>query len=73
MIKINVDGAVAKDQNSGAISAVCQDDRVRFMGCSSIKIEGITNPEVLEAMACSVALSLTTDLQVSHYDWCWIA
>jgi hypothetical protein len=43
------------------------------MGCSSVKIEGITNPVVLEAMACSVALSLTTDLQVSHYDWCWIA
>jgi ribonuclease HI len=62
MIKINVDGAIAKDQNSGAISVVCRDDRGRFMGCLSLKIEGITNPVVLEAMACSESLSLATGL-----------
>jgi hypothetical protein len=45
-LKINIDGAVAKQQIAGAVSAVCRDDQGRFLGYSSIKVEGITNPIV---------------------------
>jgi ribonuclease HI len=64
IVKINVDGAVAKSQGGGAFSAVCRDDQGRFLGCSSIKINGISCPVTLEAMACTEAMSLAADLHV---------
>jgi hypothetical protein len=42
-----VDGAVAKGQNKGPYGAVCRDDQGRFVGCSSVSKEGITDPVVL--------------------------
>ena len=64
--KINVDGAVAKTENRGAVSAVCRDDTGTFVGASAITVEGITDPEVLEAVACAEALSLASDLQLAR-------
>jgi hypothetical protein len=63
VLKINIDGAVAKLTNYGAISAVCCDDQGQFIGCSSVRLNGITNPAVLEALACSEAMSLAVNLQ----------
>jgi ribonuclease HI len=65
-LKINVDGVVDKAQCSGAFSAVCRDDRGRFLGCSSIKVNGISCLVILEAMACAEAMSLAADLQASR-------
>jgi ribonuclease HI len=50
-VKINVDGAIAKTENKGAYSVICRN-------YSSITIDGLMDPEVLEAMACAEALSL---------------
>jgi ribonuclease HI len=64
IVKINFDGVVAKSQGSGAFSAVCRDEHGRFMGCSSLKVNGITCPVTLEAMACAEAMSLAAVLHV---------
>lgn len=65
-VKINVDGAVAKTESKGAVGAVCRNDQGLFLGASAITIDGITNPEVLEAMACAEALSLASDMQLNN-------
>jgi hypothetical protein len=54
---------VAKLTGSGAISADCRDDQGQFIGCSSVRVNEITNPVVLEALACSEAMSLVVNLQ----------
>jgi ribonuclease HI len=64
--KINVDGAVAKTMNNESFKAVCRGDINTFLGASSITIEEFTDPEVLEAMACAEAMSLTIELQLSN-------
>jgi hypothetical protein len=43
------------------------DDQGSFLGCLSIKVEGITNPVPLDAMACAEALSLATELQARNF------
>jgi hypothetical protein len=57
-VKINSDGAVAK--------SVCRNSQGVFVGASTTVFEGITNPEVLEALAVSEALSLGADLNRQH-------
>jgi ribonuclease HI len=57
-VKMNVDGAIAKTENKGAFSVICRNDKGVFLGDSSITIDGLMDPEVLEAMACAEALSL---------------
>ena len=62
MVKIQVDGAVAKSQNKGSYAAICRDEQGNFLGASSVTREGITDPEVLESLACVEALCLAKDL-----------
>jgi ribonuclease HI len=62
--KINVDGAVARNGDHGAISAVCRDDHGRFVGSSTQTIKGVSDPACLEAMACTEALTLAGDLGI---------
>ena len=64
MVKINVDGAFAKNLIRGAAAAVCRDARGEFLGAAATVFEGIADPEILESLACSEALSLAADLQV---------
>jgi ribonuclease HI len=64
-VKINVDGAVSRNGDHGAISAVCRDENGLFLGASTRTINGISHPATLEAMACSEALSLAEDLGVT--------
>jgi hypothetical protein len=58
---------MAKSQGSGAFSAVCRDEHGRFMGCSSIRVNGITCHVTLEAMACAEAISLAADLHANKF------
>jgi ribonuclease HI len=64
-IKINADAAVSRDQERGAVACVSRDSRGTFCGASAIVFDGMINPEVLEALACSEALALATDTHVS--------
>ena len=64
--KINVDAVVQKLRNAGAVAAVCRRDDGSFLGASAVSISGITEPGILEALACREALSLAADLQLQH-------
>ncbi|KQK02952.1 hypothetical protein BRADI_2g04626v3 [Brachypodium distachyon] len=65
-VKINVDAAVAKHSETGAIAAVCRDKDGCFLGASALVIAGITDPGTLEVLACREGLALAEDLQITH-------
>jgi hypothetical protein len=52
VVKINVDGAVAHNEDHGSISAVCRDSHGLFMGPPARTIKGIYQA-TFEAMACA--------------------
>jgi ribonuclease HI len=62
--KINVDAAVRKNQNCGAVAAVCRGDDGVYLGASAVVVQGISDPATLEALACREALALAADLQL---------
>ena len=43
---------------------MCRDRNGNYLGASAIIVEGLLDPVILEAQACSEALALATDLQV---------
>ncbi|PNT68112.1 hypothetical protein BRADI_3g36095v3 [Brachypodium distachyon] len=66
MIKINVDGGVAKNQNKGVDATVCRDEAGWYLGSSARVFNFITDPPTLEALACCEALALAKDLGVQN-------
>ena len=56
-LKINVDGGIAKKANKGGYAAVCRTANGEYNGASAVAVEGLTNPGILEALACREALS----------------
>ena len=60
--KLNVDGAVARSGRTGAVGVICRDSGGGFLGASAVVFEGISDPQVLEALACAEGLSLAEDL-----------
>jgi ribonuclease HI len=65
-VKINVDAAVRKHENYGAVAAVCRDGDGAFLGASAQVIRGVSDPAILEAIACREALALACDLSLTH-------
>ncbi|KAK1607814.1 hypothetical protein QYE76_031487 [Lolium multiflorum] len=59
--KINVDVAVAKTANMGAVGAVCRSDQGLYLGAAAMVFEGITQPAILEALACREGLALLAE------------
>jgi hypothetical protein len=57
-LKINVDAAVSKN----ALAAVARSSEGAFLGASVVVVQGISDPEVLEALACREGLDLASDL-----------
>jgi ribonuclease HI len=66
MVKFNVDGAVARNEDHGSISAIARDATGLFLGASTRTINDISHPATLEAMACAEALSLAEGLGITH-------
>jgi hypothetical protein len=64
-VKINVDVVIRKDGGLGALAAVCRTDDETYLGASTIVVRGISDPAVLEALACREALALASDLQAT--------
>lgn len=64
-MKINVDGGLSRSDLRGAVSAICRDATGKFLGASAIVMDGLNDPTTLEAIACSEALSLAFDLDIS--------
>jgi ribonuclease HI len=62
MVKINVDAATSKNSSIGSIAAVARDANGSFLGASSVVMDGMSDPETLEAMACREGLTLGEDL-----------
>jgi hypothetical protein len=48
----NVDSAVVKTANHGAVSTVCRSSDGAYLGASTVVFEGITHPGYLDVMAC---------------------
>lgn len=62
VLKANADAAVAKNGNKGAVGVLCRNSQGDFMGASAMVFDGITDPVVLEAMACREAMVIAEDL-----------
>jgi ribonuclease HI len=62
-VKINVDAAVRKRQNFGAVAAICRTEDGQYLGASAVVVQCIADPATLEALAYREALALTRDLQ----------
>jgi hypothetical protein len=48
-VKLNVDAAMVKSASGGAVGVVCRSDSGEFMGASSLTMQGISDPTVMEA------------------------
>ena len=66
MIKINVDAAISKNECTASVAAIARDASGCFLGASALISKGITDPEVMEAVACREGLSLALDLQITR-------
>jgi hypothetical protein len=62
--KLNVDAAMAKSRPGGAVGVVCWDESGSFLGASMLTVQGISDPAIMEAIACREALALTQDLHL---------
>ena len=60
--KVNVDAGVARKRERGAVAAVARDAQGNYLGASATLFEGLTDPEVLEALAVREGLNLAQDL-----------
>lgn len=61
----NVDGAVSREGRKESYSAIARNETGHYMGSSTVLMEGLTDPEILETLACREGLSLATDLNIS--------
>jgi hypothetical protein len=66
MVKINVDAATSKNLSKAAFAAIVRQADGTFLGASSVVMEGVTDPETLEALACREGLSVAADLLVQN-------
>jgi hypothetical protein len=64
VVKVNVDAAVARNKDHGAIAAVTRTAAGEYLGSSSVIMTGISDPEILEALAVREGLDLALDLSV---------
>jgi hypothetical protein len=59
VVKINVDASPVKSEAKREVAAIARDCERKFHGCSVPTFMGITDPTVLESMACrSISESL---------------
>ncbi|KAE8788182.1 hypothetical protein D1007_37785 [Hordeum vulgare] len=65
-MKMNVDGAVAKSSNTGAVGVVCRSALGEFVGASVMVFHGVTDPAVLEAHAWREAIALAEDMVLTR-------
>jgi ribonuclease HI len=60
--KVNVDAAISKNLGRASVAAVARDQTGMFLGASGVVLEGITDVETAEAIACREGLALASDL-----------
>jgi ribonuclease HI len=62
--KINVDAAISRTGSGGAVGAVCRSAEGIFLGATTLTVDGISDPTIMEALACREALALAADLNL---------
>jgi hypothetical protein len=65
--KINIDASVSKSGEKRVAAAICRDNLGVNLGASAIVYCGITDPSILESLACREALALAVDLGLSRF------
>jgi hypothetical protein len=67
--KVNVGAIVRKHHNFVAVAEVCSAENETYLGSSSVMIQGtpISDPPVLEALACREALMRGRDLSLERF------
>jgi len=66
LMKVNVDAALSKNSDLVALAAVARDGRGIFLGASALVLNGITDPETAEVLACHEGFVLAADLMISR-------
>ncbi|CAN6318053.1 unnamed protein product [Urochloa humidicola] len=66
-VKINVDAALAKNSTKVSMAAIARNEAGNFMGASALVVEGISDPEMAEAMACREGMALASDLVLQKF------
>jgi hypothetical protein len=64
LVKINVHAAMGKNTGIAALAAIARNEQGLFLGASSITLQGKSNPELLEVLACREAVALASDIDV---------
>ena len=62
LMKINVDTALAKNSRVIAAAAVARDAMGKFLVASAVVMEGLLEPNTVEAIACKEGVALASDL-----------
>ena len=65
-VKMNVDAALSRNGEREALAVVSRDHIGFSLGAPALVCESVTDPEILEAMACCEALSLALDLNLQQ-------
>jgi hypothetical protein len=55
---MNIDAAMVKMGLGGAVVVVCRTEAGVFVGASTLTVDAITNPTIMEAMSCREAMTL---------------
>jgi ribonuclease HI len=61
-MKINVDAAISKNMVTASVAAVARDQTGKFLGAAGVVLEGTTDVETAEAIACREGLVLASNL-----------
>lgn len=62
LMKINVVVALSKNVARALAAAVARDGEGKFRGASVLVVNGITDAEIMESIACKEGLALASDL-----------
>jgi hypothetical protein len=61
-MKINVDAALSKNTRRATVVAIARDGEGTFLDASALVLDGLSEAEVAEALACHEGLALADDL-----------
>jgi hypothetical protein len=67
--EIHVDAAVSKSSVKGVAPTICRNEQGLYLGASALIFPGITDPAILEALACQDALALVAELVSPDSMW----
>ncbi|TVU25495.1 hypothetical protein EJB05_27994, partial [Eragrostis curvula] len=66
LMKINLDAAISKNSGKAAVAAVARNSAGLFLGTSVVVTIGLTEPELMEALALREGLALATVLGLRY-------